>query len=190
MLFSLLLFFQFGNEWAIAGWLPLFLVHRLGSNPALAIGVLGVYFLTLLLGRMVARKLLPRIGRRRFLTGSVATAMCGMLLLSYTDSLAYATVAVVIIGAGFAPIYPLVAERLDNRFSYHPGFYNGIISVAITGAMSAPWLLGYVDAFLGMRYVMILPAFGSVLVLLLSLLLMFEAHLMRDAGEMSGRFRT
>src|SRR5262249_12839866 len=29
VLFALLLFFQFGNEWSIAGWLPLFLIRRL-----------------------------------------------------------------------------------------------------------------------------------------------------------------
>ena len=31
--FALLLFLQFGNEWAIAGWLPLFLIQRLGISP-------------------------------------------------------------------------------------------------------------------------------------------------------------
>ena len=35
VLFSLLLFFHFGNEWAIAAWLPLFLILRLGLSPAL-----------------------------------------------------------------------------------------------------------------------------------------------------------
>ncbi|MEJ7606464.1 MAG: hypothetical protein WKF37_09380 [Bryobacteraceae bacterium] len=34
VLFSLLLFFHFGNEWAIAGWLPLFLIQRLGVSPS------------------------------------------------------------------------------------------------------------------------------------------------------------
>ena len=38
VLFTLLLFFQFGNEWALAGWLPLFLIHRLGSNPVARVG--------------------------------------------------------------------------------------------------------------------------------------------------------
>src|SRR5205814_1374709 len=33
VLLSLLLFFQLGNEWAIAGWLPLFLSQRLGISP-------------------------------------------------------------------------------------------------------------------------------------------------------------
>lgn len=180
VLFSLLLFFQFGNEGALAGWLPLFLVHRLGSNPALAIGVLAIYFLVLTVGRLIAHRLLRRWNHRKFLLASIAAAVSGFLLLSLSTSLALATVGVAVIGAGFAPIYPLIAERLDERFSFHPGFYNGTISIAVTGAMSAPWLLGLVDEWLGMRYVMLVPALGSVVVLLLSLLLMFEAHLMGD----------
>ncbi len=187
VLFSLLLFVQFGNEWAIAGWLPLFLIHRLGANPGLAIGVLAIYFLALMLGRVLAQRLLPRLNQRKFLVSSIAAAMCGFLLLSLSWSLAIATLAVVIVGLGFAPIYPLIAGRLDHRFSYHPGFYNGTISIAITGAMSAPWLLGFVDASLGMSYVMLLPALGSIVVLILSLLLMFEAHLMHDAAAIRTR---
>jgi fucose permease len=110
-------------------------------------------------------------------------AMCGYLLLSFTGSMIGAWVAVVVIGAGFAPIYPLVAENLDDRFSYHPGFYNGIFSIAITGAMSAPWLLGYVDEHLGIRYVMLIPALGSIAVFILALLIMFEAHVMGGADH-------
>ncbi len=187
VLFSLLLFFQFGNEWAIAGWLPLFLIHRLGSNPMWAIFALALYFLALMLGRLVARKLLPRVSHRKLLMGSIVAAMLGYLLLSFTVSMAGAWFAIVIIGAGFAPIYPLVAETLDDRFSYHPGFYNGIFSIAITGAMSAPWLLGYVDKYFGMRYVMLIPALGSIAVFILALLIMLESHLM--GGNKSGKER-
>jgi FHS family glucose/mannose:H+ symporter-like MFS transporter len=183
ILFSLLLFFQFGNEWAIAGWLPLFLIHRLGSNPDLAIFTLAVYFLALLLGRLAGKRMLPFVNHRRLLLVSILFSMLGYLLLSFAGSLLDAFLAVVIIGAGFGPVYPLVAENLDGRFSYHPGFYNGIFSVAITGAMGAPWLLGYVDSYVGIRYVMLIPALGSVAVFILLLLIMLEARLMGEAGD-------
>jgi fucose permease len=180
LLFSFLVFFQFGNEWAIAGWLPMFLVRKLGSNPALAIGVLAAYFLTLTLGRMMTRLLLFRFTPRKLLVTGIALAMCGFVLVSISGSLPGATIGVIIIAIGYAPIYPLIAERLDHRFSFHPGFYNGTILVAISGAMCAPWLLGFVATYLGIRYVMLLPALGSIFVLVLSLLLMLEAHLMKD----------
>ncbi|HMJ61964.1 MAG TPA: MFS transporter [Bryobacteraceae bacterium] len=178
ILFTLLVFFQFGNEWALAGWLPLFLIHRLGISPLLALGGLALYFLSLMIGRTIAQSLLAAVNHRRMLLGSVFLAMTGYLWLSFAGSLAAATAATTIIGVAFGPIFPLIAEQLDDRFSYHPGFYNGTISIAVSGAMSAPWLLGYVDAYLGMQYVMLIPALGSVAVLILTFLLMLEARLM------------
>jgi uncharacterized membrane protein len=50
--------------------------------------------------------------------------------------------------------------------------------------MLAPWLLGYVGYYLGMSYVMLIPAFGSVAVLLLMLLIILESKLMSgDRGR-------
>jgi hypothetical protein len=48
--------------------------------------------------------------------------------------------------------------------------------------MSAPWLFGYVDSYFGIRYVMLIPALGSVAVLILTLLIMLEARLMGGTG--------
>ena len=178
MLFGFLVFFQFGIEWALAGWLPLFLIRTMGINPVTALWALAWYFLALMIGRLVAQFLLPIVNHKKLLLLSVAAAMVGYLMLSLTAFTSLAFVAVIIIGAGHAPIYPLITERLDDRFSYHPGFYSGVISLAIAGAMTTPWLLGYVDSYLGMRFVMLIPAFGSVAVLVLAVLIMLEARLM------------
>jgi fucose permease len=186
VLFSLLLFFQFGNEWALAGWLPLFLIHRFGLNPTWAIGILGFYFFALIVGRLIAQALLEWFNHRKLLLGSILLAMIGYGVLSFATTAFGALLAVAIIGAGYAPIYPLIAERLDERFSYHPGFWNGTVSVAITGAMGAPWILGYVDQFLGVEYVMIVPALGSLAVCILAILLIYEAHLMGEKKHAEG----
>ena len=42
VLLSALLFFHFGNEWSIAGWLPLLLILRLGLNPVTALTLLAL----------------------------------------------------------------------------------------------------------------------------------------------------
>ncbi len=123
VLFSLLLFFQFGNEWSIATWLPLFLVRRLGSNPESAVFVLALYFFALIVGRIVAQFLLRRVNHTRLLMVSTLTAIIGYFGLSMTSSVIGAGAAVVFIGAGFASIYPLVAEKVGRRYGAHPGFY-------------------------------------------------------------------
>jgi fucose permease len=181
VLFSLLLLFQFGNEWAIAGWLPILLVRRLGTDPAAAIFSLALYFLFVALGRIVAQTVLRIVSHRRLLLASIVVAMAGYGLLALTHTFSAAFTAIVLIGLGFGPIFPLLGENLDDRLVLQPGLYNGIFSFAITGAMAAPWLLGYVLEYLGNEYLVLIPAFGSVAVFVLALLLMLEARLMRGA---------
>ena len=178
MLFSLLVFFQFACEWAMVGWLPLYLIHTLGINPVTAVWALGLYFLALMVGRLLAQVLLPIVSHRKMLIISVVGAMFGYLMLSLTNFIAIALAASVIIGFSHAPVFPLIAEKLDDRFSYHPGFYSGMISFAMAGAMATPWLLGYIAEWLGMRFVMLIPAMASVAVFILSILIMLESRLM------------
>ena len=71
-------------------------------------------------------------------------------------------------GGAFAPIYPLVVEKIGHRFPYyHPGFYNGIFSFAMVGGLLAPCTLGYFAWLLDVRAVMGLPLIGSIIVFVL-----------------------
>ncbi len=168
VLFAVLLFFQFGNEWAIAGWLPLFAVQRLGISPTKSLLLLAVYWLALVVGRIVIQSWLPRLRRGLVLVASLFTALFGCVALSLTDSRFGALIGVIFVGAGFSSIYPLVAEKIGHRFpDYHPGLYNGIFSIALTGAFLAPCTLGFLASFSGVQVVPLLPLFGSIMVLLL-----------------------
>jgi FHS family glucose/mannose:H+ symporter-like MFS transporter len=185
ILFSLLLFFQFGNEWALATWLPLFVIHRLGLSPQAAIFVLALYFLALIVGRLTAQALLKHINHAKLLFATTAAAMMGYLLLSFTESAVGAALATIVTGLAFAPVYALVAEEIGHRFDYEPGFFNGIFSLAVTGGMLMPWALGFAGYYVGMQYVLLIPAIGTVVVLILVLLIMLEAKLMRTDQEIA-----
>jgi len=177
-LFALLLFFQFGNEWSLAGWLPLFLIQRLGLNPETALHMLSFYWLCLLVGRLAVQALLPRVPHGRFLLVSVLTAMFGCLILSSTNNRFGAWSGLLFAGCGFAGIYPLVLEKIGYRFpSFRPALFNGILAVAFTGGLLANASLGYLAAWLGIGVVMWLPMAGSVMVFVLLLLIWLEAKL-------------
>ncbi len=183
VLLTLLLFFQFGNEWSIAGWLALFLIQRLGVNPETSLVLLAVYWLALLVGRIAALLVLPRVSHARLLTGSVLAAIFGCTLLISTDNVFGAVVGILLVGAGFAPIYPLVVEKIGGRFPYyHPGLFNGLFSLALTGGLLAPWSLGLFTSLWGIRVVMLLPLLGTLMVLLLLLLIWAETKLMAAEG--------
>ena len=177
VLLALLLYFQLGNEWAIAGWLPLFLTQRLGISPVSALGMLATYWLALLVGRVVAQWVLPKVRHSRLLAVSVLASVLGCLILAATDNPFGALAGILLLGAAFAPIYPLVVEKIGRRFPhFHPGFYNGIFSLAIAGGLLAPCTLGFFASEWGVRVVMGLTLAGSIVVSLLLLLIWLEAR--------------
>jgi FHS family glucose/mannose:H+ symporter-like MFS transporter len=178
VLLSLLLFFQLGNEWALAGWLPLFLSQRLGISPPTALGMLALYWLALTVGRAASQWILPRARHGRLLLATVTAAMFGCVVLGATNNRFGAIAGVLLVGGAFAPIYPLVVEKIGHRFPYYyPGSYNGIFSLAMAGGLLTPAVMGYVASMWGLRYIMVLPMFGSVVVFVLLLLIWLESRL-------------
>jgi FHS family glucose/mannose:H+ symporter-like MFS transporter len=178
VLFTLLLFFQFGNEWAVAGWLPLFLAQRVGTSPATSILMLAFYWVALLVGRVAAQAALPRVSHGKLLMGSAFAAMLGCLILTLTNNLFGAGAALAMVGGGYAVIYPLVVEKIGHRFPYyHPGFYNGLFSFAVSGGLIAPWSIGFFAQWWGLWVVMVAPLLGSVMVFILLLFILLEAKL-------------
>jgi MFS transporter, FHS family, glucose/mannose:H+ symporter len=179
VVFALLIFVQFGNEWSIAGWLPLFLIRRVGLSPKGALTLLLFYWLFLVTGRLGAMAILPFVRRGRLLLGSVLSAIFGCLILFSTDNAFGAGTGAFFLGAGFASIYPLVNERIGRRFPYyHPGFFNGIFSFALLGGLLAPASLGYAASVWGVGVVMAIPLLGTCVVAVLLLLIWLESKLL------------
>jgi FHS family glucose/mannose:H+ symporter-like MFS transporter len=176
VMFALLLFFQCGNEWSLAGWLPLYLIRRLGMSPKGAVWMLAVYWSALLIGRVVSVYLLTRVRHGRLLLSSAASALFGCLLLLSTSNAFGATAGVLFCGGGFAVIYPLVAERIGNRFPYyHPGVFNNIFSIALAIGMLAPWTIGALADSLGPWVIIGQPLLGTLMVVILLLLIWLES---------------
>src|SRR5205823_5688395 len=102
ILFALLLFFQFGNEWSIAGWLPLLLIRHVGVSPLAALLILAFYWSCLMAGRLGAVAILPRVRHGRLLLGSVLAALFGCLILYSTNNGFGAATGAFFVGAGYA----------------------------------------------------------------------------------------
>jgi FHS family glucose/mannose:H+ symporter-like MFS transporter len=173
ILFALLLFFQFGNEWSIAGWLPILLIDRLGISPATSVTLLALYWGALMAGRLVVvRLLLKRVRHGKLLGLSAFCALFGCTALLVAGSRFGVVVGLLLTGAGFSAIYPLVAERIANRFSYyHPGYFNGIFTFALTGGILAPFFLGHVAGSAGLKLIPFAVMIGSCAVFGLVLLI-------------------
>ncbi|MEO7144430.1 MAG: hypothetical protein ABI165_13105 [Bryobacteraceae bacterium] len=178
VLFSLILFFQFANEWCVGGWLSMFLIERLGISPATSLVMLAEYWGALLVGRVAAQAILPRFRHSRILLWSVACSLLGCIILIATNNRFGAAAGILLVGTGFAPVYPLVVEKIGARFPYyHPGFFNGIFSLAFFGGLLSPFLLGYLADYADIRVVMVWPLVGSAMVFILLVMLWIESKL-------------
>jgi len=154
----------------------LFLIRRIGLSPTAALRILALYWLFLMIGRLVAVAILPRFRHGRLLMGSALAALFGCLILFSTNNGFGAATSVFFLGAGYASIYPLVAEAIGRRFPYyHPGFFNGIFSLAMVGGLLAPATLGYAAAQLGVGVVIGIPLLGTIAVVVLLLLIWLES---------------
>ena len=92
--------------------------------------MLALYWFAFTIGRAASQWILPRARHGRLLLATVTAAMFGCIILSATDNRFGAITGVLLVGLAFAPIYPLVVEKIGHRFPYyHPGFYNGIFSL-------------------------------------------------------------
>jgi FHS family glucose/mannose:H+ symporter-like MFS transporter len=178
ILLTLILFFQFAGEWCIAAWLPMLLTQRLGISPLSALFLLALYWLALLAGRLIARALLDRVRHRRLLLGSLVAGLLGCAILGLTNSRGGATMAVLFTGSGFAMVFPLVAELIGGRFRYfHPIYFNGVFSLALTGGLLAPWAAGWLTSALGIQVAILIPFVTTLVVFVLLILVWIESRL-------------
>jgi hypothetical protein len=120
--------------------------------------------------------ILPIVSHGKLLMANVVAALFGCVVLISTNNRFGAVMGIVLVGWGFAAVYPLVVEKIGGRFSYyHPGFFNGIFSFALTGGLLAPWSLGFFAQRWGIWVVMLLPLIGTVIVFLLLVLIWIGA---------------
>lgn len=135
----------------MAGWLPLFLIQRLGISPDRALELLAVYWVALIAGRVASNSALPRISHATLLFSSAIVADFGSIVLAVTNNRFGGMAGVLLIGAAWTPIYPLVRAAGPSSL----------------GAPASIW---------GLRAVMIVPVAGTIMVQLLVLGMWLETR--------------
>jgi MFS family permease len=124
------------------------------------------------------------------LMSSILLALFGCIVLSYTTNRFGADMGILFIGCGFAPIYPLVTEKIGHRFTYyHPGFYNGNFLFTFAGGLLGPCLIGYLAQVWEIGIAMVIPLIGTVMVLLLFLLILLESKFRGDNPVSANRVK-
>jgi len=168
LLLAFILFLEAGNEACIGGWTSTF-VNTIGYSARTATLVLASYWAALMVSRIVAARLLQRIGKTQLVLIVALISLSGCAALVATRSLILLFAGTALIGLSYGPIFPTTLAIAGDRYSERAGTVFGLLfSIALMGGMLFPWTVGQVSQRLSVRAGMIVPFVGAIGIIVLS----------------------
>jgi fucose permease len=167
-LFAFLTFLEVGVENALASWLATYFLRSSEGAPSWAAATSALYWCGFLASRGLLALLLLRVDPRRVLRVAVAVGIlagAGLLALPGTAGQA---IALVVLGAALAPVFPLLlarffAEARDSSDS------RWVLALCGFGGSVLPWLAGSLSACTGSLRVGLIVIPAALLVILCTL---------------------
>jgi MFS family permease len=139
-------------------WASSVLIVARGFEPATAAVASAAYYASITGGRIAVGFVVDRWGNRRLVTLGVMVGIAGVLLFTVATTMPLAVVALVLVGLGFAPVYPGLMHEVPRRFAPEAvqtiigrqagaGGVGAAILPAVAGAVAAsaleiiPWMI-------------------------------------------------
>jgi fucose permease len=162
------IFLYVGAEVCISSGIPIYLEQEFGINIA-EFGLLGtgLFFTTLMIGRFLGGIILNWISPQKFFVVTISVSIIAMLGL-FTGSAGIVVVSVILIGLGFANIFPLVFSITVDAMPEKSNELSGLMVTAIVGGAFIPPVMGLVSDSTS-------SAFGFVVPLIALLYIAFTA---------------
>lgn len=114
---AILYFVYTGVEQLVGSWLNTLLIEKRLFSPSIGGACVSCYYGSIMLGRIVFGLFSSKIGNRLTIYIGLGIAIVGAGLFFITDSVSATFVAVIMLGAGFAPFYPCNMHEAKKRFS-------------------------------------------------------------------------
>ncbi|AOM84251.1 MFS transporter [Salisediminibacterium beveridgei] len=99
-------------------WLSALLIESRGLEVSLAGTLVGVYFGSIMAGRVLMGFLANWMGNRRLITLGLCIAISGALLFLVPTTTYVYVVSIILIGLGFAPLFPSLMHETTSRYPY------------------------------------------------------------------------
>jgi len=138
------IFLYVGSEVCMSSGIPIYLTSEFGiSIEKLGLLGTGLFFTTLMIGRLLGGFILNWISPRKFFIATVAVSAVAILGL-FTGIAAVVVASVVLIGLGFANIFPLVFSITVDSMPEKTNELSGLMVTAIVGGAFVPPIMGFV----------------------------------------------
>ncbi|MCX6550536.1 MAG: MFS transporter [Acidobacteria bacterium] len=136
------IFLYVGAEVSVSAGIPLLLKDRFGIdiNREGLLGT-GLFFTALTIGRFSGSVILTWMAPRRFLVVTCLLSLAGLAGL-FLPSSTLALASFVVVGLGFANIFPLVFSITVEKMPSHTNELSGLMVTAIVGGAFLPPVMG------------------------------------------------
>ncbi|MBC7093452.1 MFS transporter [Candidatus Bipolaricaulota bacterium] len=163
---AFILFFQSGNEFSVGGWLSSFFQEKFQLEAGHSALILSGYWLFLILGRLLFSKLLGVVKRETVVLISTGLSLLAMLGMILSPGKIPAVIFALLIGLGFAAIYPTTLSVIGEAFPNYSGTaFSLAIGTGLVGGMLSPWLIGRVSQHYSLTTALFIPVFNLLMIL-------------------------
>jgi fucose permease len=153
LMMFLAIFFYCGAEASMFNRIPSILSENTNVTPAMGNIVL---IISLFVGRFLGGVILQKMSAKKFLGITIAVSIIGNLLLFLPYNTFTTWLSFILIGIGFANIFPLIFSICVDHKPEMSNEISGLMTTAIVGAAIVPLLTGAM-AGVGIRYAFIVP---------------------------------
>ena len=154
LMMFLAIFFYCGAEASMFNRIPSILIeNNPGVTPALGNIVL---IISLFVGRFLGGVILQKMSAKKFLAITIAVSILGNVLLFLPYNAFTTWLSFILIGIGFANIFPLIFSICVDHKPEMSNEISGLMTTAIVGAAIVPLLTGAM-AGVGIRYAFLVP---------------------------------
>ena len=153
LMMFLAIFFYCGAEASMFNRIPSILSENSNITPAMGNIVL---IISLFVGRFLGGVILRHMSAKKFLGITIAVSILGNLLLFLPYNAFTTWLSFILIGVGFANIFPLVFSICIDHKPEMSNEISGLMTTAIVGAAIVPLLTGAM-AGIGIHYAFIVP---------------------------------
>ncbi len=157
-------------EFCMIFWSANYVESAFGATKADAAQAVSVFLGAMIVGRLLASRLVLRFSARRLVIAALMVAGAGFLLYWRASGILFGLIGLFITGVGVAPLYPLIlslAMGAAGEDSVQAGARATLASG--TAILTLPLVLGRLADAAGIR-----PAYGVVLLLLTGVFLIIQ----------------
>jgi MFS transporter, FHS family, L-fucose permease len=137
------IFLYVGAEVSMSAQIPILMAKAYGLETFGLWMAWGLFFLPIFIGRLAGAMVLRQIKAGKFLAFSVVLSVLGMVLLFF-GSMYVAFAGIIMIGLGFANIFPLIFSITVDTMPERTNELSGLMVTAIVGGAIIPPITGAV----------------------------------------------